>query len=143
MMFRSAAAGDLGAIVQLLEENALPSADIGEHLQNVLVALDDGAITGVVGAEYSGSDALLRSLAVQPAFRGRGLGIALTHAILSVMKERGVQRVALLTTTAEGFFRKQGFLSVPKGRIPDFVKASKEFRFYCPSTAVCMVRELA
>jgi len=143
MMFRSAGANDLEAIVRLLDENMLPSADIGEHLDDVLVAFDDGAVIGVVGGEYSGHDALLRSLAVQTASRGRGLGIALTRAMLSVMKERGVRRVALLTTTAEGFFARQGFRTVPKGRIPDFVKASKEFRLYCPSTAVCMVKELA
>ncbi|GJQ21631.1 MAG: hypothetical protein HBSIN02_19860 [Bacteroidia bacterium] len=142
MTLRRAEASDVEDMVRLLKDNDLPSADIGEHLENVLVAWDDGRLIGMVGAEYSGTDALLRSLAVEKASRGQGLGIALSKAILSLMKERGVQRAALLTTTAEGFFRKQGFVAVSKDRIPEIVRSSKEFRLYCPSTAVCMIKEL-
>ncbi|MBI4417410.1 MAG: GNAT family N-acetyltransferase [Ignavibacteriales bacterium] len=140
---RNATAADREAVKFLLDENDLPAADIDEHLQCFLVAIDNGIIVGVVGAEISGTEALLRSLAVRVPDRGKGLGGILSNAILSSMKQMGVKQVALLTTTAEKFFANHGFITVPKTQIPEFVKASKEYRLYCPSTAVCMIKQLA
>ena len=53
----------------------------------------------------------------------------------------GVQRWWLLTTTAEVFFKKRGFVVTPRGGVPTAIAATAEFRGLCPSVAVCLSRE--
>ncbi len=61
--------GDLPAVEALLAEAGLPT-DVAPHLADFLVARHQGTIVGCAGMEVQGSDALFRSLAVAPAYRG-------------------------------------------------------------------------
>ncbi len=89
----------------LLEAAALPVSDLDPAaLPAFLVAAEDGDLTGVVAVEVLGGEGLLRSLAVRPDLRGRGLGQRLLIAAESYARNRGVQVLYLFTTTAEGFF---------------------------------------
>ena len=56
----------------------------------VLVATERGALVGVVGLERYETNGLLRSLAVDPQHRSRGLGARLVDAIESETRARGV-----------------------------------------------------
>lgn len=132
----------MSLIRSLLDICDLPSQDIDDYLRHFLLAFDGDTLAGVVGLENRGSGALLRSLAVDPAYRGMGIGKALTGKILDHAVALGIREIGLLTTTAEHFFARAGFTQVDKDAVPDFVKASKEYRLYCPSTAVCMVKHL-
>lgn len=140
--FRSAVAADQPSVLELLAGCDLPVADVAEHLENFIVATENGAVIGVIGAEYFGIDALVRSLAVRPDQRGRGLGMALSEELLNRFALQGVHRAGLLTTTAEGFFLRHGFVPVVKENIPAFIKETREYRQFCPDTAVCMVRHM-
>ncbi len=142
-LFQRPAAAHLAAVRDLLAAADLPSEDIAEHIDHFLAVWDGKRLAGVVGMELRPPGGLLRSLAVDPAYRGTGLGKALTHEVLSLAQSNGVVNVGLLTTTAERFFAKQGFKSIPREEIPDWIKTSKEYTVYCPSTAVCMIKELA
>jgi len=44
----------------------------------------------------------------------------------------------LLTTTADGFFQKQGWKVIHRNEVPEKIKTSTEFASICPSTAICM-----
>ena len=46
--------------------------------------------------------------------------------------------VYLLTTTAEQFFPKWGFVQIPRDDVPAGVQQSVEFQSACPSTAIVM-----
>jgi N-acetylglutamate synthase-like GNAT family acetyltransferase len=46
--------------------------------------------------------------------------------------------VYLLTTTAESYFPRFGFVTVPRAAVPEGVRTSIEFRSACPSTATAM-----
>lgn len=140
--FRNAIAADRTSILDLLAGSDLPVADVDEHLGHFIVATENGDIIGVIGAEYSGTDALLRSLAVRSDQRGRGLGMALSEELLKRFALRGVRRAGLLTTTAEKFFLRHGFVPVPKESVPAFIRDSREYRQLCPDTAVCMIKRL-
>jgi amino-acid N-acetyltransferase len=133
---------DLPSVQNLLASAGLPFEDVDSHLDHFVVVWDGKRLVGVVGLEIHGGRGLLRSLAVDPAARGTGLGKALTKEILSRAGSNGVNTVGLLTTTAEKFFRKQGFTVIPRADIPDWIRESSEFRIYCPSTAVCMLKQL-
>jgi amino-acid N-acetyltransferase len=131
---------DEPAIRALLEQAGLPHEDFSRHLGNFLVAQEQGKVLGVVGFELDGTDALLRSLAVAPACRGRGLGDRLVLRAVMAAKALGAHRLHLLTTTAEGFFARRGFRTVAREQVPPAVAATREFRELCPASAVCMTR---
>src|SRR5712692_4678971 len=130
-----ASAEDSAVILDLLQQNRLPLDGLTDHLATTVVAREDGRIVGSAALEMYGEHALLRSVAVSPAFQSRGLGRVLTAAALAMARERHVRAVHLLTTTAEQFFPKFGFTRIPREVVPDTVQTSVEFTSACPSTA--------
>jgi len=139
---RPARKGDEVAIQGLLRLAELPSEDVSEHLETFLVAVVGGEIVGTVGLEVTGSSGLLRSLAVAVPLRGIGLGKLLYGEIVEKARSLGIQRLGLLTTTAEGFFARVGFEKEKRSDIPPFIALSKEYKIYCPSTAVVMTKTI-
>lgn len=133
---------DLNTVLALLADASLPKEGVAEHFQDFLVARAKGQVVGSVGMERYGQSALLRSLAVAPQYRGRGLGRALTRRLLEQAREQGVKRVFLLTTTAPDFFPKFGFRRIPREGADTEVKDSVEFRTACCQSAVCMRLDL-
>jgi amino-acid N-acetyltransferase len=57
-------------------------------------------------------------------------------------KELGAQHVALLTTTADVYFEKKGFRRIDRSTLTGPVTQSVEFTSACPSSAVCMMKEI-
>ncbi len=102
----------------------------------------DGALRGVVATEQFGQDALLRSLAVSPGARGRGLGEALAARALGDAQAAGARVGWLLTETADTFFEARGWQSVDRSAAPTAVARSVEFASSCAETARAMRRTL-
>lgn len=142
MLIRSAETSDLPPVQALLRANDLPADDVAGHFDNYLVALVAGRIVGVIGMERYGNKVFLRSMAVEEWLRGFGIGRQLHDALMKKCEAAGVRRVALLTTTAESFFAARGFQTVTSDAVPEFVRQTKEYTVYCPSSSICMVREL-
>lgn len=134
-MIRQAAREDLPAVVALLEQERLPTEGVAEHFGTYLVA---GDLAGVVGLEAYGRQGLLRSLAVRPESRGRGLGGALVEACLDLARARRIGEVYLLTETAAAYFPRFGFAPVAREAIEGPVRESAEFRGACAESAVAM-----
>jgi amino-acid N-acetyltransferase len=135
---------DFAAIVRLLQQAGLPSADLTpEHLRHFLVMRDGDAIRAVVGMEVRGDAGLLRSLAVAADRRGGGLASALVDALEARARDLGIRTLYLLTTTAEGFFARRGYAPAERTSVPDVIQATPEFRGICPSSAACMAKPLA
>jgi phosphinothricin acetyltransferase len=137
-------ADDAAAVRGLLTAAGLPLAGLDDAWR-VWVA-DAGATTGpIVGAaalERHLDAFLLRSIAVDPAQRGRGLGQALVRAALTCADlELGEPAtVCLLTTTADGWFDRFGFLPVPREDLPVAVFGSAELAGACPESARAYLR---
>jgi amino-acid N-acetyltransferase len=142
MRLRTATDEDLSQLKTLLTASELPVDGVAEHLTDFLVAEDAGRITGVIGLERYGSDALLRSAAVVPAARGSGIGGRLVKEIFELAKSAGVEDLYLLTTTAEKYFPRFGFEETTRAEVPAAVQESVEFRGACPDTAIVMRRSL-
>jgi amino-acid N-acetyltransferase len=141
---RAARAGDTGEFRRLLEAAGLPASDLtAALLERFLLAEDErGGLVGGVGLELAGEAALLRSLVVDPAQRGTGLGHALVESALELARARGVVEVWLLTTTADRFFERLGWRRVERASAPVGIRATAEFSTICPASSVCMVRDL-
>lgn len=142
-ILRAARPEDLPAIGALLEASGLPTEGVADWLSHFVVAESEGRIAGVAGLEVYGADGLLRSVAVADAWRGRGLGGALTTEVLTAASKSGLRAVYLLTETAEGYFPKHGFRRIARGEVPEPVTRSVEFRELCPASSTVMVRTLA
>ncbi|HEX4684774.1 MAG TPA: arsenic resistance N-acetyltransferase ArsN2 [Gemmatimonadaceae bacterium] len=141
---RSARPSDLAGITALLKASDLPIVGVAESLDGFLVSETDGDIVGVVGLEACCSEyALLRSTAVAPAWRGRGLGRQLVERAIASAESRGFHALYLLTTTAERYFPSFGFSTVARDVVPDEVRATDEFRAACPASATVMSKPLA
>jgi amino-acid N-acetyltransferase len=140
---RQASTGDLPAIGQILENAGLPFSDIGpSHLADFLVVEKDGAIVGCVGIERHGSDALLRSLAVDASRQGTGQGRHLVEAVEKHARQSGIARLFLLTTSASGFFEDHGYREIARESAPASLHHSTQFAELCPARAVCMEKDL-
>ena len=140
---RNAEPGDLPAVVSLLEQARLPTAGVAEALPHFLVAESGDRVVGVAGLELYDRSALLRSVAVDPSWRGTGVGRVLVERALETTKAHGIPDVFLLTTTAEHYFPRFGFVCVNRDAVAEDVKASPEFQGACPASAIVMRKTLA
>jgi amino-acid N-acetyltransferase len=129
---------DLAAIEALLSANQLPTAGLGDSLGTALVARVGSRTIGSVALEVYPSGVLLRSVAVDNAWRGRGIGQQLTSAGLDLARSLGAGAAYLLTTIAGDFFPRFGFAPIERAEVPEDVKQSIEFRSACPSSALVM-----
>ncbi len=129
---------------RLLAEAGLPAEDLApDALEDFLGCGPEGALTGVVGLEILGTEALLRSLAVARSERGRGYGKMLVAEAERRARARGVERVYLLTTTAAEFFARLGYHEVPRDEAPPSIRVTSEFSVVCPTNSVLMLKVLA
>lgn len=142
LKIRQAEKQDLHAIKSILTENQLPTSDIESNLIRFFIALSDNRIIGTIGIEYSGSIALLRSLAVKEDFKNRKTGEKLLKHLLDFCKNRAIEEVYLLTTTANGYFSRFGFQMVDRSAVPDVIQQTSEFSDICPKTAIIMLKNV-
>ena len=142
MPISAAKRDELSEILALLEECELPKEGLAPHLSTTLVARRGREIVGCSALEVYREFALLRSVAVKPSFRKRGLALKLTRAALDLAKYHHVTNVYLLTETASTFFSKLGFVHVPRSGVPEAIQASVEFTTLCPDTSTVMTMPL-
>jgi amino-acid N-acetyltransferase len=140
---RPADSGDLLSAAQLLQDAGLPTADlVSAHEFQSWVIEEQGSILGVIGLERFGREALLRSLAVAPEYRKRGLGQELVARLEHDAQAQGIEQLVLLTETAQAFFQRLGYAPFDRSQVSDDVKQSAEFRALCPASAICMRKNL-
>ncbi|MBI1764393.1 MAG: GNAT family N-acetyltransferase [Acidobacteria bacterium] len=141
---RSAHDSDYAEVAALLHAVSLPVNGVQEHFGDFLVAsADAGELVGCVGQERYGDVTLLRSLAVNPAHQGTGLGRELTLELLSAARAYGMREVVLLTNTAASFFQKHfGFAPVERARYDQTLGASVEWTLPRCASAICLMLPL-
>ena len=142
MNVRLAVSHDAPAVTALLEQAALPTVGVAEHLHEFVVAEDDEGVVGVIGRETYGDVALLRSAVVHERARGSGIGAQLVHALEAAAREAQVRALVLLTTTADQWFPRFGYEVITRDAVPDALLASAEFRGACPASAIVMRKRL-
>jgi amino-acid N-acetyltransferase len=123
-------------------ESKLPTAGVHDSIEHFIVAESDDVIIGAIGLEVFGDAALLRSAVVDSHSRSSGLGGELVRQVIALAAELGVEKLYLLTTTAENYFPRFGFARTTRDAVPANVQNSAEFRGACPASAVVMYREL-
>lgn len=134
---------DIERTTSLLTASGLPTEDLNGIPQLDIWLLEvEGSVIGTIALERYGSEGLLRSMAVAPEYRKRGLARLLVARLEKDAHADGVHTVVLLTQTAESFFKGLGYSVTDRAEIGPAVKQSAEFRTLCPASARCMSRRL-
>jgi amino-acid N-acetyltransferase len=135
---------DLRGALDLLGRSELTEQDVAERWGHYFVVReDDGRVVGVAGLEVHGVDGLLRSVAVDAAYRGQGIAASLVEAAMERARQVRLRAVYLLTTTARDYFARRAFADCPREQAPAGIRESWEYRSGCPSTAAFMKRPVA
>ena len=125
---RSATESDVPFIHDLLngyaEDGKLlsrPETEIAKRLDAFIVATENDEVIGCASLETFTSElGEVRSLAVTPAFQGKGHGRNLVDVIERMGQELGLSRMIALTYVP-GFFRKLGYQIVSMESLPEKV----------------------
>jgi N-acetylglutamate synthase-like GNAT family acetyltransferase len=123
-----------------LETAGLPVGDLGDAGLDLYAYDRDGDVVGYGALESHGQAALLRSVVVEKAARGVGIGSAISRGLLALAQAAGFREVYLLTTDQQGFFERLGFAKVERSAAPDAILHSRQARQLCPASAVLMRR---
>jgi N-acetylglutamate synthase-like GNAT family acetyltransferase len=139
MHSRTANNPDLPAIADLLALSGLPLDGVKEHLNEFVVGENGCTVVACAGLERYGRFGLVRSVAVDPDARGTGLGRRIVEAVIDKAREKGVEELVLLTTTAPGFFARHfAFEVTTRDAYDEVFAASPEWSLPRCSTAVVM-----
>lgn len=128
--------------LELLEKADLPTSDLKEAPVTLFGIYHAEKLVAVSGLEVYDTEAILRSVAIHPAYRSNGLGAVLLAATEARAKQLQITDLYLLTTTAEKFFRKQDYQPFDRKACSEKMKQSQEFATICPSTAICLHKQL-
>lgn len=129
---------DFEAVMGLLKSVGLPTEDLNPALPDFLLAFADDKLVGSAGIEANGSYGLLRSVAVDAAFRNYKIARRLVNDLTKQVRLQGVKELYLITTTADDYFEKQGYERVSRENVPAEIAQSQQFSNVCPSSAVVM-----
>ena len=136
---------DWAAVVALLQSARLPAEDLTSAAGLKIWVLEmKGELAGAValeGTEPMGR--LLRSLVVATVYQRRGFGQALLAQVENDARAEGVERLVLLTETAQPLFHRLGYEVIERTAVPESLRQSAEFRSLCPASAVCMAKQLS
>jgi len=129
-------------VLALLQENDLPVTDIDET-KTLFACLNHGEVIGTGGLEFFEDCALLRSISVRKDMQKRGLGGFIAGELEKLARQKGINDLYLLTTTAKDFFMKEGYETIDRGDVPFEIKNTRQFSSLCPSTATVMKKKLS
>ena len=138
---RKARLTDIPALLELINSYAkggimLPRTEfeMAENIRDFLIAIEDGRLVGCGALHYytpvSGE---IRSLAVEPGLKTRGIGRMLVEALETEARENDLESLFAFTYV-DGFFRKLGFRESDRGELP--LKAWKDC-LRCPKFQAC------
>jgi N-acetylglutamate synthase-like GNAT family acetyltransferase len=127
----------------MLRTAKLPIEDLQDNsFEHFFFAGPDSSPKGLVGVELHGRHALLRSLVVVERERGQGIAVALVKRVEAHAASHGVQRIFLLTTTAESFFNRRGYTRIDRSLAPPSIQRTREYSDLCPKSSAFMVKGL-
>lgn len=109
---RKATQADLKDIKTLLSYYYLDTEKVEKNLPEFILAILDDKTVGCACLDI-GDVVELRSIAVLPSYRNKGIGSRLADAVLS--RAAGLTDMVYLRTTSPVFFEKKGFQRLPEG----------------------------
>ncbi len=135
MDVRAIEPGSMYSVRALLSANDLPTEDLDDSVE-LLGAYEGSQLVGVIGLQRLDELGLLRSLAVDPKARDRGIARLLCERVFATCN----LELWLLTTSARDYFTRHGFEVIDRAHVPEPIRATAQFASLCPASAVVMRR---
>ena len=139
--FRPVAAKD-PRLTQLLAENGLVTEDLESAPAQFWMLEQDAEILAAGGIERAGSERLIRSLVVAENARNSGVGASILLRLEEIVRADTIDRVWILTTTAERFFAGRGYSLSDLRDAPPEIRATEQASSLCGADAILMVKRL-
>ncbi len=141
LTIRKASMPDIHALLTLINGYAaqgimLPRTEfeMSEHIRDFTLALQGDELVGCGALHfYTPTSGEVRSLAVDPNVKSRGIGRAIVEGLEREARDCGLHTIFAFTY-AVGFFEKLGFEIVERGELP--LKAWKDC-LRCPKFSCC------
>jgi N-acetylglutamate synthase-like GNAT family acetyltransferase len=127
---------------EALQAANLPVDDLDEDGRSFLRFTHQGETVGYGGLELYGENALLRSVVVLPARRGKSYGEAITQRLLDQAARDGASNVYLLTESATSFFEHLGFAKVDRATAPVAILETRQAASLCSASAALLARSI-
>ena len=127
--------------MSLLQKNNLPTEDLNGNTK-LFGTYEDEELIGIAGIELYGENALIRSVCVDEAYRSQGMAEILIEHIEQYARHKDACNLFLLTTTAENYFKRKGFVKIDRNAVPENVQLSTEFSSVCPTSAAVLKKDL-
>ena len=143
MLIRRATSSDLGGVASLLQNAGLQPLPSGVLLANVLVALEDSAVIGVIVLQVSGLHGLIWPPAVGPSDPGDSVRTSLFQTLLARANELSLRELYLLTEKDVAFFAGVGFVKTSHEAVPAEIRSTRAYREQRSETATLMRIQLA
>jgi amino-acid N-acetyltransferase len=141
MTFNELYISEFESTFALLRESKLDPSDLKQDHIRLFQFQEEEQVFGIGGLEVFGNLALLRSVAVKPDVRGKGIGKELVAQIEQVAKHSGIKALYLLTNTAPDFFKSIGYQQIHREDFAEPLKQTSQFSGLCPVSAICMKKE--
>lgn len=113
---------DYSKLVEFFIKNEL-EYDEGEeydtHFIKAYQITHGGDLVAAIGLALTEGQYVISGIAVDPIYRKMKLGKMLLEKMIKVVKDLGGKEIVLVAR-APGFFKKFGFVNVPKEEEPDF-----------------------
>jgi amino-acid N-acetyltransferase len=127
--FRPARLDDVPRMAELMTAAHLPPMFIEEHLDGFMAGARDGNVIACGGVEYYGDCAVIRSVVVDEAGRGLGLGGKLADILMDNARNAGAADLYLFTADALPFWIHYGFVEVTFDDWKDAPRACWQYQF--------------
>ena len=125
--------GDIPELMALLHRADLTSSGLGDPTVRLWLLRDtEGRMQAAGGYELSkdGGHALIRSVAVDVARRGEGLGRWIAGAVLDRAVEEGARHAWLFSRRCGAFWRRIGFQPADRGALTGVFADSHQVRLF-------------
>lgn len=133
---------EISSIKLLLHKFGLPDSDLETAPIQFFGIKENDKLIATGALEIYGFSAVLRSVGVRQKYRNLGYGNHIINFLEKKAIEMGIQKLFLLTTTAEVFFRKLNYNPIHRDLCPNEIKSSAQFKDICPTTARCLFKIL-
>ena len=126
----------------LVAASGLPLDELASCREQQFVLHDGVRIVATAALEVRGGAAILRSVAVAEATRGKRYGERIVAHAIDQARDLELGALYLLTETAAEFFPRFGFVRQERSAAPPAIQESAEYCSVCGSHAIAMVLEL-
>ncbi|MGD2088847.1 MAG: RCCLKC-tail radical SAM protein [Candidatus Aminicenantes bacterium] len=118
-------------VAEILKQCKLSTTGLDQHIRNFYLAQLPEGMAGCIGIEIYGKHGIIRSTAVLPRHRRKGIGVKLAEKMIEFAKDKGVEELYLKTEHETAFFKHVGFSPIFPEQIPAEIKEAEMLAVSC------------